>query len=133
MISPPPTSLAGLPSTATASGGVPATAYCTISAGAINAVTIDIAGAGYLSAPTFQVIPNPMDPNIGIITVPVLTAPLAGAGTVTAVILDFIGTASGAAPTLTIAGAGTSATATANIVATAAQDHIIMQQIPTGI
>jgi hypothetical protein len=129
----PPAQIQNLPSTATAQGGVAATATCTISAGAINAVTVVAAGAGYTAAPTIQVIPNPFDPAIGSITVPTLTTTLTGAGTITAVLLDFFGTASGSAPTLTIAGAGTAATATASIVATAATDTVILQQVSSGI
>lgn len=125
----PPTSLAGLPSTAVAQGGIVATGHATISGGAISAVTLDFAGAGYQSPPTIQVIPNPFDPNIGTITVPTITCVLTGAGTVTAVVMDYFGTTSGSAPTLTISGAGSSATATANIVATAASDTIILQPL----
>lgn len=132
-IAAPPSSLAGLPSTATALGGIQATATATLTGSAVSAVTIDIAGAGYQSAPAVQLIPNPFDPNIGSITVPAVTVALTGAGTITAVVMDFQGTASGAAPTLTIAGAGSSGTATANIVATAATDTITMQQVPSAI
>lgn len=133
VVAAPPSSLTGLPSTATALGGVQATATATISGGIITAVTIDAPGAGYGAAPTLQVIPNPFDPNIGTITVPALTCVLTGSGTITAVLLDYFGTTSGGAPTLTIGGAGASATATANIVATAATDTIILQAVPSGI
>jgi hypothetical protein len=125
----PPQTIAGLPSTATAQGGVVATGHATISAGAITAITLDFAGAGYASPPAIQVIPNPFDPNIGLITVPSITCVLTGSGTVTAVIMDYFGTTAGSAPTLTIAGAGSGATATANIVATAASDTIILQPL----
>jgi hypothetical protein len=129
VVSPPPSSIVGLPSTATALGGVQATMTCTISAGAINVVTVVAAGAGYTTAPSIQVVPNPFDPNIGIITVPVLTATLTGSGTITAVVLDAMGVP-GAAPSLTVSGAGSSGTATANVgIATAASDTIQLQQI----
>jgi hypothetical protein len=39
-------------------GGIQATATCTISAGAINAVTVTNAGAGYISAPNVYVMPQ---------------------------------------------------------------------------
>lgn len=129
----PPSLLQGLPTTATAMGGLQATATAALSGAAVTSVTVDVAGAGYQSAPAVQIIPNPFDPNIGSITVPSVTCALTGAGTVTAVVMDFFGTASGAAPTLTVAGAGSSATATANIVATAATDTIYMQSVPSGI
>lgn len=130
VVSAPPASLANLPTTATALGGIQATATCTISGGAINAVTIDVAGAGYAAAPTIQVIPNPFDLNVGTITVPTITAALTGAGTVTAVVMDNFGIVAGAAPTLTINGGNAAATATANIVATGATDTIVMQLVP---
>jgi hypothetical protein len=131
VLSCPPTSLTGLPTTATAMGGIQATATAALSGNAITSVTVDIAGAGYLSAPTVQVIPNPFDVNIGTITVPTITCVLTGSGTVTAVVMDSPGPASGAAPTLTIAGGTGPATATANIVATAATDTIVLQQVPS--
>jgi len=125
----PPPMLTGLPSTATALGGVPATATCTVSAGAINSVTVVAQGAGYSTAPTWQVIPHPQDPTLGSITIPVLTSTLTGAGTLTAVVLDNPGTPQSSI-TLTVAGAGTSATATVNFgIATAASDTIILQSI----
>jgi hypothetical protein len=135
----PPMTLANLPSTAVALGGIQAAATCTISANAINAVTVVVtggaaggSGAGYLSAPPVQVVPNPFDPNLGIITVPALTAVVGGAGTVTAVVLDRPGTAGGV-PTLTITGAGSSATATAYVgIASAATDTIILQWLGGG-
>lgn len=129
VIGAPPAQLTGLPSTATAMGGVQATATCTISGGAINAISVVAAGAGYSGAPTVQIIPNPFDPKLGSITFPALTAVVGGSGTVTAVVLDYAGTAGGV-PTLTITGAGSSATATAAVgIATAATDTIILQQL----
>lgn len=133
VVAAPPSQLSNLPSTATAMGGVQATATAAISGGIITSVTIDNPGAGYGAPPILQVIPNPFDPNIGTITVPALTCVLTGAGTITAVIQDYFGTTAGSAPTLTIGGAGSSGTATANIVATAATDTILIQQVPSGI
>ena len=133
VLSAPPASLAGLPTTATALGGIQATATAALTLGAISSVTIDVAGAGYSAAPTAQVIPNPFDPNIGTITVPAITCVLTGAGTITAVVMDYFGTTSGGAPTLTFGGGDSTAAATVNIVATGATDTIIMQQVPSGI
>jgi hypothetical protein len=133
LIAPPPSLLAGLPSTATAQGGVQATATAALSAGSISAVTIDVAGAGYQAPPLVQVIPDPFDVNIGLITVPTVTVALTGAGTITAVLMDYYGNAAGGAPTLTVAGAGSSGTATANIVATGATDTIVMQLVGSSL
>ena len=125
----PPSQLSGLPSTATAMGGVTATAIAVLTAGAISSATIENAGAGYNAPVTWQVIPNPFDPNIGIITVPTVTSALTGSGTVTAVVLDYAGVPA-VAPTLTISGAGSSATASSNLgIATGAVDTIILQAI----
>ena len=94
-------------------GGVQATMTCTVSGGAINAVTVVDQGAGYQSAPGVLVIPNPMDPSLGLITIPTLTTTLTGAGDIAAVLCTNPGSPQTSAPTLTISGAGSSATATA--------------------
>src|SRR5215471_11619798 len=99
-------------------GGVQATANATITAGAVTAITLINQGAGYPAGglTTQPVIrPNPFDPNIGLITVPALTATVGGAGQIAAVLCTNYGSvltgAQMAAATLTIAGAGTAATA----------------------
>lgn len=94
-------------------GGVQATAICTISAGAINAVTVVNQGAGYLIAPSITVLPDPRDTtgSGGVLTV---NATLTGSGTVCAIVCTDPGTPLTAVPTLTIAGGGgASAAATA--------------------
>lgn len=96
-------------------GGIQATASCTVSGGAINAVTIQAAGAGYLSAPGILIIPDPDDPTFGAITIPTLTTTLAGAGTLTGVLLVNPGAPVTSAPSLTVNGVGSSATATATL------------------
>lgn len=96
-------------------GGVPATAVCTVSAGAINAVTVTNQGAGYTTAPTITVVRDPRDTTAGAVTaVLTVNATLAGAGTVTAILNVTQGSAVTAVPTLTITGGGgASAAATA--------------------
>lgn len=135
IIGAPPPVLANLPSTAIAMGGVQAAATCTVSGGAINAVTTISttgssvgSGAGYSAAPVVQVVPNPLDPTLGSITIPTLTAVVGGNTGVTAVVLDYPGAGAGV-PTLTITGGGgSSATATAAVgIATAASDTILLQ------
>lgn len=93
-------------------GGVQATMTCTVSAGAINAVTVTNQGAGYTQAPGILVIPNPLDPALGLITIPTLTATLTGAGELAALLCTNPGTPLTSVPTLTIAGAGSNAAAT---------------------
>lgn len=109
-------------------GGVPCTATCTISAGAINAVTIVDQGAGYTTAPAFYFITDPRDPN-NPITFPATTSPitpigtasqagtyqvgvlpatatLTGSGTIGAVVCTDPGLVRTALPTLSFAGGG---------------------------
>lgn len=105
-------------------GGIQCLASATVSAGAINAVTLQAAygttvtgGAGYLTAPGVLVLPNPNDPNIGSLTIPAITTALATAvGAVTGVLQTYQG-APVASETLTISGAGSSATATIAVMA----------------
>lgn len=97
-------------------GGVAATAYAAISAGAVSAITMVDNGAGYTQgAPTVNLYPNPLDPNYGSITIPACTPTVGGAGELTAVLPIAPGTVRTSAPNLTInsTGAGSSATATA--------------------
>jgi hypothetical protein len=83
--------------------GVQATATCTISAGAVNAITIVNQGAGYTSAPTFSIINDPRD-TTG--TGAVITGTLTGAGTITAVLVTNHGAPVTTVPTLTFTGGG---------------------------
>lgn len=89
-------------------GGVQATAICTISAGAINAVTVIDQGAGYTAIPIITVTNDPRD-TAG--SGGVLTAALTGSGTITALLCTGHGTAVTAVPTLTFTGGGGSAAA----------------------
>jgi len=85
--------------------GIPATAYCTLSAGAVSTVTVTNQGAGYITAPQISVINDPRDTTgAGA----VCTASLTGAQTVTAVICTNHGSAitSGTTPTLSFSGGG---------------------------
>jgi len=104
-------------------GGVQATGYCTISAGAINAVTVTNQGAGYVTAPAITLVNDPRDA-VGTGGVLTVNATLAGSGTVTALYPTNVGTAVTAVPTLTpsvasgFPGSGLAATAVMNFVVT---------------
>jgi hypothetical protein len=89
-------------------GGVPATMYCTISGGAINAVTVLDQGAGYPVAPTVTVLRHPLDTTGagGVLTV---NATLVGSGTVTAVTVPINGVGMNAVPAITFLPASTTA------------------------
>jgi hypothetical protein len=88
---------------------IPATMTCTISAGAINAVTVTNQGAGYVAAPTVLVVnvAGDITGNGGIIT-----ATIGNSTAVTGVVMASPGTVRTAVPTLTITTPGGSPTAT---------------------
>jgi hypothetical protein len=92
--------------------GIAATAVATLSAGAITGITIEVAGAGYLTAPPVVIIPSPMEPSTSNIVTAKATVALTGSGTLTGVLLANMGTLLTTAPTLTVNGVGSSATAT---------------------
>jgi len=91
-------------------GGIQATATATISGGAVTGYTVVAAGAGYTTAPSVQVLPNPYDPNFGSIVNASITPSLTGAGTLTGIITTYGGTPLGTQPTLTISGSATATT-----------------------
>jgi len=112
--------------------GIAATAVATLTAGAVSAITLTTAGAGYLAAPLITIYPDPTDPNFisgTAIANATATVVLTGAGTLTGLLLINFGTALATAPVLTVAGAGTTATATTNpaTVVAAANDIITFQ------
>ena len=99
--------------------GVQATAYATISSGTVSGVTLTNQGAGYQTTPSLSLLPSPYDPNYGSIVNATAVVGLTGAGGVTAVLCTNNGAAQATTPALTIAGVGTSATATATMCWTA--------------
>lgn len=68
--------------------GIPATGYCTLSAGAVSTVTVTDQGAGYLAAPTVTFINDPREGLNGIATGSGATAitALTASGTVTGIV-----------------------------------------------
>jgi hypothetical protein len=102
--------------------GVQATGYATITSGTVSGVTLNNRGAGYLTAPTIAILPNPADPNL-LSTTAIVNATVAvsllGSGSVSAVYCTNPGAPVTVAPTLTIAGTGgSSATAVAQLMLT---------------
>lgn len=91
--------------------GVPGTGVAVLTSNAVSSITLVQAGAGYITAPNIVIVPDPFDPNLNIITPAAAHCVLTGAGTLTAVLLVNFGTSLSAAPTLTVSGAGASATA----------------------
>ena len=91
-----------------APGGWPATATCTIVAGAISTVTVTNQGAGYTTAPTVTVTRHPLDITGagGVLTV---NATLVGSGTVTGIGIVQGGAGMTTVPALTFSPASTTA------------------------
>jgi len=100
-----------------APGGIPATAVAGLSGGAVNSITVTNNGAGYFSAPTIRLIPNPLDPNnaTGAIVTGAATTARGTSGAVAALRCTYGGTAVTALPTLSFAGGG-GASAAATVV-----------------
>lgn len=99
-------------------GGIQASATCTISSGAINAVSVVNQGAGYSTAPKITLVNDPRDTvgGGGILTV---NATLAASGALTAMYPTNPGNAVTAVPTFTFSPASTlAATAVMNFVVT---------------
>ena len=96
---------------APANPGIPATGYCTLSAGAVSTVTITNQGAGYTGNPAVTFLNDPRDTTgSGAAATTVLT----GAGTITGLVATDHGTPLTAVPTLAFSGGGgASAAATA--------------------
>lgn len=94
--------------------GVTAQGYATISAGVVTAITLTNVGAGYTVAPVPVIIPSPFDPNLSTITNATATTSLSNnTGKLCAVICTNPGGSVSTVPTLTVSGAGSSATCTA--------------------
>jgi hypothetical protein len=118
---PPPPGVAATATAALGTGGA---------AGTVASITIRTAGAGYLVAPPVILYSDPTDPSTAIVPA-TFTVALTGAGTVTAALLVNGGQLLTTAPTLTVNGVGSSATATTNpaTVVAAANDVITIQSL----
>jgi hypothetical protein len=112
------------------SPGLQATAVATVSGGIVTGFTIVNAGAGYTTAPTVLIVANPYDPNYGSIVNATATASLTGSGTVTAVLCTNYGAPGASAPTLTINGVGSSATAATTAFYTAESTNLTVYLQP---
>lgn len=104
-------------------GGTPASGYVTIAGGTVSGFTFVNVGAGYPTAPTIVLVPSPADPNLALgITNATIGFSLTGSGSITGVLCTNNGSAlpngSLANLTLTVAGAGASATVSPNVLQT---------------
>lgn len=91
--------------------GVPATAYATLSGSTLGSITLTNMGAGYSTIPPITILPSPYDPNLASITSASAVASLSGSGQLRAVLCTNHGAPVASSMTLTIAGVGTSGTA----------------------
>src|SRR6202522_113824 len=119
MIPPPPPAQ----SNSNGVGGIPASAFAVIANGTVSSISITNPGAGYPSAPTAVIVPSPFDPNLSIgITAATVAFSLASSGLLMAALVTNNGSplANGnlALITLSIGGAGTGASLTANVLQT---------------
>jgi hypothetical protein len=98
-----------------------ATGVAILSGGAVTGITWIDPGAGYTFPPAIVLVTDPFDPvqlaavsnpaTAAVIRPARATVALTGAGAVTAVLLNYFGQALATAPTLTITGSGSGATA----------------------
>lgn len=96
-------------------GGIPATAYATVTSNTVSAISFVDVGAGYQgSTVALVVLPNPYDVNLNS-TTQITNATAYGTVGYSGVITGVLCTNNGApaSPTLTVAGAGSSATVAA--------------------
>lgn len=95
-------------------GGLQATAISAISSGTVTSITIVNQGAGYTVAPLITILPSPYDPNFTSGTTAITNATalcsLTGAGSLTGVLLTNSGAPVATTMSLTVAGAGATAT-----------------------
>ena len=93
-------------------GGIQATAYSALSSGTVSGVTLTNFGAGYTQATvTALLLPSTFDPNFASITIGSVTFTISGsAGKLTAGVPTTYGSAVATTASLTVSGAGSSAT-----------------------
>ncbi len=119
MIPPPPPAQVN----ANGVGGIPAVACAVIASGTISSISIVNPGAGYPSAPTAVVVPSPFDPNLATgITNATVTFSLTSTGIIMGALITNNGgplpNGSLGSITLSVGGAGTSGSLTANVLQT---------------
>ena len=104
-------------------GGIPAQAIALLTSGTISSISIINQGAGYPTAPVAVVIPSPFDPNlVSGITNATVTFSLTSTGIIMGALVTNNGgpmlNGSLASITLSVGGAGTSGSLTANVMQT---------------
>ena len=93
--------------------GIPATGIAVLTTGTLSSITVVNQGAGYTAVPNITIVPNPADPNIASGTPnSAAVCSLTGTGALTGVICTNSGVAVATTMSLTVVGAGASATVT---------------------
>src|SRR6202000_363364 len=119
MIPPPPPAVTN----ANGVGGIQASAIAVIASGTISSISITNPGAGYPTAPPCTVIPSPFDPNLSVgSTDATVSLSLTSSGVIMGALVTNNGSplpnGSLGSVTLSIGGAGTSGSLTANVMQT---------------
>jgi len=119
MIPPPPPANVN----ANGVGGIQASAIALISSGTVSSISMINQGAGYPSAPTAVIVPSPFDPNLSTgITNATVTFTLGSSGVIMGAVVTNNGSplpnGSLGSVTLSIGGAGSSGSLTANVLQT---------------
>lgn len=125
MIPPPPPAQAN----ANGVGGIPAEAIAIISSGTVSSVSLINQGAGYPTAPVAVIVPSPFDPNLSTgITNATVAFTLGSAGVIMGALVTNSGSplpnGSLGSVTLSVGGAGSSGSLTANVLQTVVQGSV---------
>lgn len=104
-------------------GGIPASAIALIASGTVSSISMINQGAGYPTAPIAVIVPSPFDPNLTVgITNATVTFTLGSSGVIMGALITNNGSpltnGSLASVTLSVGGAGTSGSLTANVLQT---------------
>ncbi len=110
-------------------GGIPAQAIAILTSGTISSISVINQGAGYPTAPTAVVVPSPFDPNLATgITNATVTFSLVSSGVIMGALVTNNGgpllNGSLTSVTLSVGGAGTSGSLTANVLQTVVSSSI---------
>lgn len=110
-------------------GGIQASAIAIIAGGTVSSISMINQGAGYPTAPTAVIVPSPFDPNLSTgITNATVAFSLASAGVIMGAIVTNNGSplpnGSLGSVTLSIGGAGTSGSLTANVMQTVVSSSV---------
>ena len=119
MIPPPPPAQAN----SNGVGGIQASAFAVIASGTVSSISITNCGAGYPVAPIAVIVPSPFDPNLSVgITNATVAFTLASSGLIMGAVVTNNGSpipnGSLNSITLSVGGAGTSGSLTANVLQT---------------